>query len=65
MSKDFLKRITPYILSGFIWIIFDLLFFYFRNNYFSAEELKNITKPVIAGLAMVSVFFILRSKVRK
>jgi len=62
MKKDFFKFMTPYILSGLILIIFDLLFYYLRHYSFSVEELKNITKPVVAGLAMFSFIYLFRLK---
>ena len=60
MKKEFYKTLTPYFVSVILIILIDLLFFYFENERFSFEELKNASKPAIATLALVIAYYLMR-----
>ena len=60
MKKEFYKTLTPYFVSVILIILIDLLFFYFENERFSFEELKNASKPAIATLALVIAYCLMR-----
>jgi putative flippase GtrA len=60
MKKEFYKTLTPYFVSVILIILIDLIFYYFENNKFSFEELKNASKPAIATLALVITYYLMR-----
>ena len=60
MKREFYKTLTPYFVSVILIILIDLLFYYFENNKFSLEELKNASKPAIATLALVITYYLMR-----
>jgi len=61
MKKEFYKTLAPYFVSVILIILIDLIFYYFENNKFSLEELKNASKPAIATLALVITYYLMRT----
>jgi len=59
MKKEFIKLLKINILSGILWIVIGMVFYYYNHSLFSIDEFFILLKPVIGILILsIALFFI-------